>query len=172
MEKPKYKIGQKVFFVESYTTYNKKIPCPMCFGKRFVTIILGDNSHEKIECGFCSHGYEFASSYATVWEPHAEIEEAVISGIEKNNGWLYKVGFTQKFESELYLSKDDAIIEKDKQLEDVTIRAKQYFIDNFIQAKKNQVWSTGYHKGKIKKCEKQIEWHKIRLGMIKDKEKE
>jgi len=166
--KPKYELGQLVYFVESGIHYSKKIPCPMCFGKQFVTIILGDDTQQKIECGYCSNGLERATGQATIWEPSAIIKSGEITGINRCDGWVYSIGFNSTKESEIFISKEDAEVERMKQLEGVTERAKKYFIDNFIQAKKKQVWSAGYHKNQIKHHEKSIEWHNARLGLINE----
>ena len=171
MSTPKYNIGQTVFFVYTSNHYAKKIPCPMCFGEKFVTIILGDDSKELIECGFCSHGFERATGQATTWEPHAEIKSGEITGIEFNEGWTYKIGYERVREHKLYLSEEEAIPEREKQFKEVVKQADAFFLDHFVSTKKSQIWSVGYHRGQIKHLEKQIEWHKRRLGLIKQEGK-
>jgi len=65
----KFSLGETIYWVESSCNYQKAVPCPMCFGKRLVTIILGDESQTKIACGFCERGHEGSTGIATVWEP-------------------------------------------------------------------------------------------------------
>ncbi len=46
--KMKYKLGQQLWWVEAHTHFSKYIPCIMCYGKLFVTIILGDDSTTRV----------------------------------------------------------------------------------------------------------------------------
>lgn len=167
----KYSVGDEVYWVESSSNYQKSVPCPMCFGQRFVTIILGNDESEKIECGYCQKGYDRASGIATVWQPDAVVHKGTISGVTTRNGIKYEIGYKSIDEHELFNKKDDAEIEREKRYRAEVERSEKWFLDNFIQAKKKQIWSVGYHRRSIKDAEKTIAWHKSRLGMIKDKDR-
>ena len=49
-------------------------------------------------------------------------------------------------------------------------RRKLWERDHFITATKKQVWSAGYHRGCIESAERTLNWHKMRLCMIKEKQ--
>ena len=164
-------IGEKVWWVESYTNFGKSILCPMCFGKRFVTIILGDGSKTEIICGMCSHGLEIATGQAKTWEPAAFIRSGVITGISTREGAKYEVGHTSVFQHECFDSEEAAIPMQDSKLKEVQDLAEKYYKDNFIQCKKTQIWSAGYHREQVKYHERQIDWHLSRLNMIKERKK-
>lgn len=165
-------IGKTVFWVESYTRYGKAIPCPMCFGKQFVTIILGDGSSTQSECGMCSHGLDRATGQAKVWEPTAFIKSGVVTGMSTRDGIKYEIGYQSISASQCFETEEEAKPELEKQLKEVKECAEHWYKDNFIQCKKTQLWSAGYHRGCIESAERNIAWHKARLGMIKDKLKE
>jgi len=165
----KHNIGDFIYWVYSSTNYQKEIPCPMCFGKLFVTIILGDNSESKIECGYCQKGYERASGIATVWEAVALVKSGEISGVSTRNGTKYEVGYETLMSTEIFTSKKEAEAHRKVRYEEEILRANKWFKDNFVNAKKSQTWSTGYHRNCIKSAEKTISWHKDRLCMIKEK---
>jgi hypothetical protein len=40
--------------------------CPDCFGKKYLTVILGDDSEVKIDCRTCALGYEPPRGYITL----------------------------------------------------------------------------------------------------------
>lgn len=162
-------IGDTVYWVESNSHYGKSIPCPMCFGKRFVTIILGDGSETKSECGMCSHGLDRATGQAKTWEAVALIHSGVITGISTRYETKYEVGYSSILANECFDSADEAEpvrVAKQKEAED---RRNNWFKDSFVQAKKTQLWNAGYHRECIKSAERTIEWHRARLGMISDR---
>lgn len=162
-------IGETVFWVESYAHYGKSILCPMCFGKRFVTIILGNGTHTESECGSCGHGLDRATGQSKTWEPSAVIYSGQITGISTREGAKYEVGHKNVFQHECFDSEAEAIPTRDRKLKEEQDRAAQWFKDQFVNAKKSQIWSAGYHRECIKSAERTIEWHKGRLNMIKEK---
>ncbi len=164
----KYKLGDKVYWIYSSTNYSKKIPCTMCFGKRFVTIILGDESQTKISCGFCESGFEGSTGQATVWEPIAVVRVGTISGVSTSGGIKYEIGSELLYEHELFDNENDAQIQRAIKFKEVSETAKKYFEDSFVNCTKKQVWSAGYHKRCIESNKKNIEWHELRLGILKE----
>lgn len=164
-------IGDTIFWVESGTNYCKQIPCPMCFGKRIVTIILGDDSQTKIECGFCQRGTDRPSGMATTWEPSAITQSGTITGVSTRDGVKYEVGHKSINEYETYPTKEIAEIVRLAKFEEVQARADLWFKESFVTAKKKQIWSAGYNRDCIARAKRTIEWHESRLGMIADKAK-
>lgn len=161
-------IGDTVYWVEAYTNYGKSIPCPMCFGKRFVAIILGDGSKTDIECGMCSHGLDRATGQAKTWEPTALIHSGTISGISTKDGTKYEIGYSSVKDYECFASEAEADTVRDAKLKEMQERAAVYYKDNFINCKKKQIWSAGYHRSCIKSAEQTLQWHKMRLNMIEE----
>lgn len=167
MNEAKYKFDDFVYWVTSSCYYGKKIPCPMCFGKFKVQIILGDGSQESVECGYCKQGVDSTSGLAQTWEPHAEIKSGAICGIERGcEKWFYKVGYETLDEKYLFSSEAEAIPLRDERLKEETERKELWFRDHFIKAKQTQIWSSGYHKKQIECHDRTIAWHKVRLCMI------
>jgi len=162
-------IGDVIYWVESHTHYGKSIPCPMCFGKQFVTIILGDGSETKSECGMCSHGLDRATGQAKTWDAVALICSGEITGVSTREGIKYEVGYKSVYQHECFDSKELAEVERDKKQKECERRRDEWFKESFINCKKSQIWNAGYHKGCIEYNERQIEWHKARLGMIKER---
>lgn len=169
MSEMKYKLGDVIYWVESGTHHGKLIPCPMCFGKFFVTLILGDGSQEKIECGFCSHGIDRPSGQAKTWEAHAEVKSGAITGFSSKDSIRYEVGYKTIYAHEVIDDEKTAELVKEIKLEEAKEQAAKWFRDSFVQAKKKQLWSAGYHRSCIERQERTIEWHKLRLGMIAEK---
>ena len=164
-------IGDTVYWVESYTHYGKTIPCPMCFGKRFVTIILGDESRTEIICGMCSHGLDVATGQAKTWDAEAVIHSGVITGISTRDGYKYEVGHFTISAHDCLDSEEEAKPVREIRLKQAQEQRDSWKKDNFIQCKKSQIWSAGYHRSCIERAEQNIEWHKSRLNIIKKRKK-
>ncbi len=172
MEKPKFNHGDVVFHVESSCHYGTKVPCTVCFGKRKVTVILGNEERVDTECGHCAPGIERPSGLSTTWGPSASIVEGTITGIRNDYGsWKYEVGGGRNLsEYELFSSREEAEPLRVAKLEEVTEQKQTYDRDHFVTATKKQSWSAGYHRMQIESHERQINWHKMRLCMIKEKQ--
>lgn len=162
-------IGDTVYWVESYTNYDKSIPCPMCFGKRFVTIILGDDTRAESECGMCSHGLDRATGTAKTWEPTANIRSGVITGISTREGTKYEVGYKTIPSHECFDSELLATPVRDEKFKEAVETASEWFKDHFVTCKKKQIWSAGYHRSCIEAAKRTVSWHEARLNLIKEK---
>ncbi len=165
----KFNLGDLVFWVEASSNYGKEIPCPMCFGKRFVTIILGNGESELSQCGFCQHGIGAPSGTAKTWEPEAKVMSGAVTGISTRDGIKFEVGYRSFHASELFDNEQGAKVVREEKYKEVKESAEHWFKESFINAKKKQIWSNGYHKDCIKSAERTIEWHQYRLGLIASK---
>lgn len=162
-------LGDKIYWVESSTSYGKYVPCTICFGKLHVTLILGDGSQMTVECDFCKHGLDEPRGKAKTWEPAAFIRSGTISGISTRNGIQYEVGHTSLKEHEVFSSEQEAEPVYQAKLKEVTETAAEWFKNSFVTCTKKQTWSAGYHKSRIKDAERTISWHQARLAMIENK---
>lgn len=169
-EKPKFNIGDAVFFVESSCGYGLKVPCRMCFGKRKVTVILGNDEQVLSKCEYCAAGVDPPSGYSTTWEAASIIHSGTITGVRlEHDGWRYDVGGRGVSEPEIFYSRDEAVPLMEARLKEESERKLTYERDHFVTATKKQIWSVGYHRGRIADHERQIRWHEMRLCMIKEK---
>lgn len=162
-------IGETVFWVESSTNYSKKIPCKMCFGKKRVQLILGDESVIDSSCGYCENGYFGPTGFCTIWEPMAEVKMGRITGISQRDGVRYEIGHKNLFHHEVYA--DAAIAEEIRKIkyEEVKKHAEEWSKENFVNCTKKQIWSAGYHQRCIEDAKRNIEWHTMRAKMIKER---
>src|ERR1035437_9038583 len=79
-----YAIGQELFWAK-LETVEMHIQCPDCFGKRFLTVILGDDSKVTIECSGCRSGYDQPRGYVSVHQYRHFVVTGKITGIEIKN---------------------------------------------------------------------------------------
>jgi hypothetical protein len=171
VSKPKFNIGDEVFYVTSSCHYGVDKPCEMCFGKCKVTVILGNGEHVESECGYCQHGVDRSSGFSKTWEPNAKIRFGTIKGIsDSSDGWRFTLGYDHVESHEIFTSREDAMPLMERRLVAEKERRLAWERDNFITATKKQIWSVGYHRARIDDHKRQMGWHEMRLCMIKEKE--
>lgn len=168
LSKPRFTLGEEIFYVESTCSYGKSVPCTVCFGKKRVTVILGNGESILSECGYCSHGIDPPSGFSKTWEPMSTIYQGMVTGIKaRDESWEYEVGSRGGIkESEAFSSREDARPLMESRLAEEQSRRATWERDNFITATKKQLWSVGYHRNQIVDHKGRIAWHEMRLCMI------
>ena len=85
-----YKLNDKVWvaFLEHRENW---VICPHCYGKRAITVILGDDSKVSIDCDCCRYGFEGSKGYirSSVWV--SGVKECMITKVEQE--WPAKIEY-------------------------------------------------------------------------------
>ena len=74
-------IGDIAWHAESGTRQETEV-CPECCGKKYLTVILGDDSQVTIDCAGCASGYDPSKGYVSYWAHSAKVRQVMISGME------------------------------------------------------------------------------------------
>jgi len=122
MNQPKFNIGDEAFIVRSSCHYGIKVPCTVCFGKRRVTVILGNDERVDSECGYCSHGIEPPSGQSQTWGPNAEVHNGPVTGVRYESGrWRYDVCGYGVEEDEIFATHEEAKPVKEAKLKEEVV---------------------------------------------------
>jgi len=175
-----YKLGDLVW-VASYESREGKEPCPVCFGKLVVTLILGNDERVVLPCDYCGHGFNEPRGYVTVYERLARVESAVITevrarktstGIEyEYRGGSWCLDASRVFGTEEQAQAHAEELAKAEQLCDETSpeRVKRHVQHTYS-------WNAGYHLREVAEARKSMEYHgkmaKICKERSRDTEKE
>jgi len=168
----KYNIGDKVWYAKTGTK-EKSVECPECFGKKFLTVILGDNSKVTIDCAGCARGYEPPKGYVIYYEWGVDVREVTIQRMEiKPDEVTY--GFWDCYSAEtdrIFSTKEEA---EKRALELVEEHNKEELARIYRKEKNNHTWSWNvhYHRDCIRRAEKDLIYHKAKLEASKGKLKE
>jgi len=159
------------------------VACPDCFGKKFLTVTLGDGAGTivTIDCGTCSEGYDPPSGFIRVVTYKAELTQVRITNVTKK---LVN-------ELEVCLYSGDSMYEVPEcdlfPIEEVraaTARAetlaREHTADEarrvLLKEKPERTWAWNirYHRQQIKEAERQLIYHRAKLDAAaahrKDKE--
>jgi len=172
----KWKVGDQGWSA-NFGNRQKEIKCPVCFGKRQVTVILGDDSNVVVPCKYCDNGYEGPRGYVTEYEYCKDVKPVTIDKItteESSDGadqYCMDGHYGYYPDKTLFRTKEEAEIV-------ATERAKQYKRDQDTRAihiKKEQnktyTWNAGYHMREAKRDRASAERHEQQAIICKERAK-
>ena len=148
------------------------IPCPVCFGKKEVTLILGDESMVVLPCEGCGNGFEGPRGFVMEYRPNVGASQRIIkevrvkntaSGQEieylSNEGWILRPEstFSTKEEAEKNSVAKKEILEKEESL-----RVKH-------KDSKSYSWNALYHMRQVKDAQQKIDYHSKMARICKDR---
>jgi hypothetical protein len=155
------------------------IPCPICFTKGVVHLILGDDSVCELACDYCrdySH-YPHATGYVKERAFVQKAESYVVTGKNVSyQGNEVKISYQSNYYSlsseDLFDTMEEAFDkskEKAKELQD----AYNYRTEHIKHdVKKKFSWNAGYHLRQVKEKTKEIERHLHCAKICKERSKE
>lgn len=175
-ETKQYKVGDRVWFAHYGTTQVDK-PCPVCYGTKHATLILGNSDKVLLDCDFCAVGFPKQSrGYIHDYELVAKAEPLVITSIEAH---IDKVGQSIRCYSgghfypleDLFDTKEEAVARCDEKIQ-------QSMTDNATRASnlkhvqyKSYTWNAGYHLKQAERYAKEAEQHKQKAVLCEAKAK-
>ena len=165
-----YKLGDKVWYAQMKNV-EKKETCPECFGKKYLTVILGDNSKVTIDCAGCGGGFDYAKGYVTYYQWETDVQEVTIERIE-----ISSKGVEYGFHS-CYIARDAKIFSTEKEAE---VKAKELAEEHNKEElkklsrkeKNNHTWSWNvhYYRKEIRNSKENIERYEKLLNVAKSVE--
>jgi len=171
------KIGDVLWLAT--TGQREKIkPCPVCYGKKEVMLILGNGDEVITPCAYCSLGFNPPTGHVHEWEYVVEPKLIVIDSIRKEEtatGTKIELYYDRCYAtdiSKIFKTREDAEIKcaelvKEREIEQNT--KAEYLKSN--QAK-SYSWNVGYYMRNVRDMEKKIEWYKDRARLCKAKSKD
>lgn len=163
----KFNMGDVVHLATVRST-EKRTTCPDCMGKKFLTVIMGDDSRVTIDCAGCSLGYDPPRGYVTYFEHEARSETFIVGRIEiKPDGVEYGYGCRCGIkESDVFATAEEAMV-RAKELEAQYNAEKLQKV--YQKTKLTRTWSRNatYHRKRIRECERDLAHHRAKLDAAK-----
>lgn len=171
-----YNIGDKVWHVSRKSTL-EKVTCPECFGKKYLTVILGDDSQVTIDCAGCAAGYDPPRGYVTYYKQDVDVKQVVIDGMRITRDYVeYEINKTSC--SCNIIKGSDVFwgrIEAEVRAKELAERwNKEQLAKIHRKEKNNHTWSwhVHYYRKQIRDAEKKIEYAEKQLDAAKAHVKE
>lgn len=168
-----FNVGDKVWWAK-YERQEVKKTCPICFGKKRVRVILGDESQIETDCTFCEVGfqtygwiteYEYIPAVKQVEITHKEVNEGVDGrNVEyRHSNWCLTLdnAFDTKEEAE------EKLKEKIAKAEQEDLERTEYHKN---KNPRKYSWDVGYYQREkrnalktIERCDRKITYFKAKI---------
>lgn len=154
-----YKVGDAVWYA-SCDTRRQYTQCLECFGIKYVTVILGDDSRVTIDCAGCGRGYEPPTGYIAYFERTPEVRKITIDRVQVTKDKI-EYGF-----SGCYCVEADRLFNTEAEAWDrANALAEQLNQEELEKIKKKEkpnrtwAWNAHYHRNCIRRAERDIRYH-------------
>jgi len=164
----KFNIGDKVWvaFSGQFSTW---ITCPHCFGKKFLTVILGDDSRVTIDCAGCQLGYDPPMGSIQEYQFQAKVQEFTIERVEIANG---APKYNYYDEENVFATKEEAEARAEG-FREAHERDEKNRLERLKEnQKRNWAWNATYHRRELKEALRKVEYHTAKLNVAKAHVKE
>ena len=170
----KYAIGQDVWIAQCGVN-TKLLVCPDCCGKKYLTVIMGDDSQVTVDCTGCGHGFNGCNGKIQIYEYEATAKKVTIGGMEIRNEITYFYdcsahGYRSVKADEVFDNEADAL-EAAKVQKTVHDEEERDRLHRRPKDHHGMAFNATYHRGGIKSAEKalaraqrDIEYHKAQLS--------
>jgi len=170
---PQFAVGDKVWFAKCQWETVKKT-CPICFGKKEVTLVLGNGESILLPCQGCAPGCEPPTGFISEYEFVVEPELLIITGMEieidgEKEKVRYRSGSDYFNDIDIFTTEEEArtIAElKKKWLVDEQ-RAKSENIKKNVH--KSFSWNASYHMREAKRHRKDALYHDEKAKLCKER---
>jgi len=167
--KTPFEIG-KTYYLPEHQPEKIQVPCPVCYGKKRVEIILGNDERVSVECDGCGLGFDGPRGFVHDYSYTPRVTPFTIAGVASmhSDEW-YVVSTTGQQVNWKCLKESEA-----SAMQECVDRAKELVDENMRRAAtsnkqklKSKTWSVRYHEGIIKDIERKIAWHRQQVSKRK-----
>ena len=144
-----------------------QVTCPVCYGKKKVVIILGNDERVEVECDGCGLGYEGPRGFVHDYSYEARVTPFTIDSVVSMHGDSWYVRSTTGEQANW-----GQLCETDEQAMECSRQQMQSFVDENMrrsatskkQKLREKTWSVRYHEDCIREVEKKIAWHRQKVS--------
>ncbi len=165
---PPFAIGQRLWLPRAQPI-QKTVPCPVCFGKREVTVILGDGEHVVVDCDGCGLGFQGPQGVVEVYDHGAKAIEFVIGKVEsfQDGEWAFRSETNDYADaSDLRATEAEAIAVAEMKLTELMnheMNRRRFPKDNL----KKLAWTIRYHRDCAAENERKAAYHREKTRALK-----
>lgn len=161
-------IGDEIWVAE-FRNQEHWEKCPDCIGKKFLTVILGDDSRVTIDCDACSRGCEVSTGHIRIEkkEPKARIVQITGISLEGDKIKYTTPGHYRLEPGDIFDTESEALA-KAKEIAKTEGEEKRNRAFEKEYRKKSWAWNVSFHRRCIRQAEKDLAYHSGRLAVAKE----
>lgn len=166
-----YNIGDNVWHASRKST-EERITCPECFGKRYLTVILGDDSQVTIDCAGCASGYDPPKGYVTYYKQDIDVKQVIIDGLRVTRDYVeYEINKTNCScnilkNVDIFITKEEAEV-RAKELAEQWNEEQLAKIHRKEKNHRDWSWHVHYYRRQIRDAKEKIEYATKQLDAAK-----
>ena len=162
---PRFNLGDTVWVAEASSYAAITVPCPICFGKRRVILILGDGSMCDIECDVC----EKYGPKGTVAEHGvtSSVRSATVTDVRIENGRVRCAVEHSSNDEDFFPTREEAEARRIVLYAAAEAQAAKNQEQILLTHKKKHSWTAHHHLEQAKKARKTAEYHESKAKMIR-----
>ena len=163
---PPFEFGQTVYVAKAYAYGEERVPCPVCDGKLFATLILGTGEVVPVECEACGLGFAGPQGYIMARKPVSSVSPVVVTGLSRDGAeWLVHTNYSV-YRDDVFATEAEAEARRVELHQEAERQATQQNENSMRPKRKKLTWSAYYHRNQIKDLRRQVEWHESKLREI------
>ncbi len=168
MEMP-FNIGD-TYYLPHHNPRQISVPCPICYGNKKVTLVLGNEDQVEVECDGCGLGYEGPRGYIMSYTYEPFVSKFTIAGVHSmyQEEWTVKsTGGETANMKQLYTRQSEALLEAQRCMAECIEHNMRS--NASAHMRKKLAWAVRYHEEQIKEYERKIAWHRSKVSERKTK---
>ena len=171
----KYNVGDSVWFAH-YDMMQVEKPCPVCFGEKKVTLILGNGDIVSLPCDYCGKGFDDPRGYIKEYEYISRTEHTIITKVQSETnttGEERKYCFGGRYADiqDLFDTEEEALIRCAEKVEQQKVEESTSAYRLKANHLKSYSWNAGYHLRQASDHRKRAEYHDQKAILCKEREK-
>lgn len=176
-----FNVGDVVWWAR-YSRDAIKGPCPVCFGKRKVTLIKGDDEHVEVSCNYCTRGMQGPYGFVEErYEWHSEVQTVTIEikEVVEKNGYrdveYHSQHYVLRAGDTCFATQEEALTRVAELAAEQALKDEERIAHHKENDHKSYAWHVGYHQRNAAKARKDAEYHEQKAiamkSHVKTKEK-
>ena len=174
MSEVEFKRGD-VVYLATFDSKEVQKTCPVCFGQRCVTVILGDGTMVQTPCDYCGLGYGGPTGFVREWTREPLAEPCVIESVTVRDTGRRIVEYGS---GHFTLDPRNTFPDQGSAMARALERKAEYEKDEAERSDrgrantaKKATWSIGYHMREAKRDRESAERHEARVVVLKEGKK-
>lgn len=168
----KFKIGDTIWLAR-YGRQEVLVPCNVCYGKKEVTLILGNDDSVILPCEACGHGFRAPTGTQTEYTFVCGAEQCRITGMrieissDRESVTYDMLGGCYADESKCFATEEEAMLAAEalRKAEDERENTQAAAIK--ANAQRSFIWNAHHHMSEFNRAMRDAEYHARKAELCK-----
>jgi hypothetical protein len=161
-----FEIGH-TYYLPHHNPTQVSVPCPVCYGKKEVVMILGNGEFVTVQCEGCGLGYEEPRGYIMEYTYEPCVSQFKVESVYSMYGgeWCLKSTGGEKANwTQLHTTEESAREAATTAMQKSLGQNIQQSIGRTKRQREQSTWTVAYHEKCIRDWHAKIEWHRSKVS--------